>query len=805
MNDFALPHATLQAVIDAVESGLILLDTEGRILRWNRWLVRYSGIAAKDAEQRLLSEVLPETGNTRLTLAVQHACRNGLPSLLSPALHGTLLPLYRSADDRAHSLRLQQLTHVIPVRHDSRAACLIQITDVTANISRERQLRQQTDQLRRAATLDPVTGLSNRKSFDEIFEREFRHAIQSQQSIGLMMIDIEHLHGISELFGREEGDRVLRELAKAFSAAFARHRTPPDASPPTRSWCSCRHVAQAPCAHPVATFSGRPEIFACPPGNPSSFIAALQPCDRPRKLTRTPSFPPPRSPCFMPLMKHPAELSVSMPTRAISSTAPATAAMSVAAVSLIRRASRFSSGLAVLLGLLLIGPAHAELPASVADALRAAHIPETAVGVIVQPVDAGQPLIAHNTALAMNPASVMKLLTTYAALDLLGPAFTWQTGGWSDAPTVNSSLQGNFYLKGSGDPRLAIEDLSDLLRQLRVRGIKRIEGDIILDRSAFQNEPFDPAAFDNKPLRPYNVGPNALLLNFQSLRFTLQSAPGQPRVLLESPSHGLMLDNRLKTTAGACGSDWKDRITLRLLAVGGQQRLDISGSYAEQCNERVLNLAPLSPDSHADGLIRALWSELGGQLAGRIREGRTPPGAQLLVRHESPPLADIIRDINKFSNNVMARQVFQSLSSETPASTESARRRIAGWLESRGLRFGELVMDNGSGLSRIERISAGSLNRLLLDAWRHPLMAEFMASMPVAGVDGTLKKRLTDSPVTARAHIKTGTLDGVKTAAGYVQDAGGRRHAVTFLINDSRAQSGGPAIDALLNWVAERP
>lgn len=215
MNDFALPHATLQAVIDAVESGLILLDTEGRILRWNRWLVRYSGIAAKDAEQRLLSEVLPETGNTRLTLAVQHACRNGLPSLLSPALHGTLLPLYRSADDRAHSLRLQQLTHVIPVRHDSRAACLIQITDVTANISRERQLRQQTDQLRRAATLDPVTGLSNRKSFDEIFEREFRHAIQSQQSIGLMMIDIEHLHGISELFGREEGDRVLRELAKA--------------------------------------------------------------------------------------------------------------------------------------------------------------------------------------------------------------------------------------------------------------------------------------------------------------------------------------------------------------------------------------------------------------------------------------------------------------------------------------------------------------------------------------------------------------------------------------------------------------
>lgn len=220
MNDLALPHATLQAIIDAVESGLILLDSEGRVLRWNRWLARYSGIPAKDAEQRLLVEVFPETLRTRLTLAVQQACVNGLPSLLSPALHGTLMPLYRSTDDRAQHLRMQQLTHVIPVRHDSHAACLIQITDVTANISRERQLRQQTDLLRRAATLDPVTGLSNRKSFDEIFEREFRHAIQSGQTIGLMMIDVEHLHGISELFGREEGDRVLRTLAQAVQAGI---------------------------------------------------------------------------------------------------------------------------------------------------------------------------------------------------------------------------------------------------------------------------------------------------------------------------------------------------------------------------------------------------------------------------------------------------------------------------------------------------------------------------------------------------------------------------------------------------------
>lgn len=455
--------------------------------------------------------------------------------------------------------------------------------------------------------------------------------------------------------------------------------------------------------------------------------------------------------------------------------------------------------------LLLASPVRAELPATVSEALRAAHIPENGVAVLVQPVDTGALLLSHNAALPMNPASVMKLVTTYAALDLLGPAYTWQTGAWGDAQTSGGTLQGNLYLKGSGDPRLAIEDISSLLRQLRVRGIKRIDGDIVLDRSAFQRENFDPAAFDNKPLRPYNVGPNALLLNFQSLRFTLQSDRVQPRVLLESPSEGLALDNRLKSVAGACGSDWKDRISLRLLTIGKQQRLEMSGTYAEQCNERALNLAPLSPDSHADGLIRTLWRELGGQLAGSIREGKTPAGAELLARHDSPPLADIIRDINKFSNNVMARQVFLSLSNETPATTDSARRRVGAWLDSRNLHFSELNLDNGSGLSRSERISGASLNRLLLDAWRHPLMPEFLASMPVAGVDGTMKKRLLDSPVTGRAHIKTGTLDGVKTAAGYVTANSGRRYTLVFLINDSRAQQGGPAIDALLNWVADLP
>ena len=460
--------------------------------------------------------------------------------------------------------------------------------------------------------------------------------------------------------------------------------------------------------------------------------------------------------------------------------------------------------LAILL-LAAAGLAHADLPPPVAQALKAAQIPATSVGVVVQPVDAKTPLVAHNASAAMNPASVMKLVTTYAALDLLGPAHTWKTGAWTDTAPLDGVLNGNLYLKGSGDPRLAIEHLSGLLRQVRVRGVERISGDIVLDRTVFNIASIDPGAFDDKPMRPYNVGPNGLLLNFQSLRFTLLPDNGKPRVLMETPSDGLRVDNQLRASEGACGSDWKDRISLRLVPENSSQRLEFTGSFATACGEKTLNLAPLPADRHAEGLIRALWRELGGSLSGQVREGRTPAGTRLLTQHESAPLADAVQDINKFSNNVMARQVFLTLGNDSaPATAERARQRITDWLAARNLRFAELVLDNGSGLSRIERISPDSLNRLLLDAWKSPVMPEFISSMPIVGIDGTMKKRLKEASATGRAHIKTGTLDGVKTAAGYALDAQGRRYAVTFFINHPRAQAGSAAIDALIDWVAQR-
>ena len=447
----------------------------------------------------------------------------------------------------------------------------------------------------------------------------------------------------------------------------------------------------------------------------------------------------------------------------------------------------------------MVARAATDLPAPVLRALNSAGIPPDHVGVVVQAVDSGSALIRHNALQAMNPASAMKLLTTYAALEQLGPAHTWKTDAYSDTPDSNGRIAGNLYLRGSGDPRLALEQFWLLLRQLRQSGLREIGGDLVLDRSAFKLPPHDPAEFDNQPLRPYNTGPDALLINLKSVRLSLRPEHHAVTVLLETPAEGLEVDNQIKLSGEACG-DWRERISVS----AGAGWLRLRGSFPAACGTKTLNLSPWSANRQTEALFRALWREIGGRLGGKVREGLAPQDATPFLTHESPPLAEVVREINKFSNNVMARQVFLSLDPERPATPEGARRQIEAWLSGKGLNLSDLVIDNGSGLSRRERISADGLTRLLLAAWESPVMPELISSLPLAGVDGTLKKRLDNGSLSGRAHLKTGYLENVRSIAGYVLDLRGRRWIVVFLINDANARAGKPAMDALLEWLNGR-
>lgn len=453
--------------------------------------------------------------------------------------------------------------------------------------------------------------------------------------------------------------------------------------------------------------------------------------------------------------------------------------------------------LAILLSCfwLTANAADGALPPAVQQALKTAGIPAQAVAVVVRPIESEQAAVRHRGEAALNPASLMKLITTTAALELLGPATTWRTEALADAlPDGNGVLVGDLYLRGSGDPKLSYDRLWLLLRELRGRGVREIRGDLVIDRSAFAPTDHDPAAFDGKLLRPYNVGPDALLFNFATLHLTLVPEANGVRVLAEPLPAGFEVVSKLQLNDKAGCGDWRERLDAQLTPT----RLTLSGTLPRSCGEKRWHLAGLPNALLLHGVFTRLWRELGGEFAGQWKERTAPPGAIALATSESPALGELVRDINKFSNNVMARQLFLKLGAGETALADKA---IRDWLAKKGLDFPELVLDNGSGLSRRERISADHLARLLAVTWASPIMPELMSSLPIVAIDGTAKKRYNGVSYAGQAHLKTGSLEGVRGIAGYLLDQRGKRHIVVFIVNHPNAAQAQPAFDALLDWL----
>lgn len=444
------------------------------------------------------------------------------------------------------------------------------------------------------------------------------------------------------------------------------------------------------------------------------------------------------------------------------------------------------------------------LPPDVEAALTRARLPREALSVLVVDAQAPRkaPRLAWQAQAPMNPASVMKLVTTYAALDQLGPAFTWNTPVYLEGALQGGTLQGNVYLQGQGDPKLVVERLWLLLRRLQGQGVQAIAGDIVLDRSAFTVAEHDPARFDGEPLRPYNAAPDALLINYQAIAMTFvpDSAAGLARVLYDPPMAGMRLQAAVPLAAPgtACG-DWRAGLRAELAEPA---HIGFQGVYPAACGERIWPVAPAQPAGFAARAVEGMWRELGGRLTGQVRDGRVPAGLQPAFSIASPSLAEVVHDINKYSNNVMAQQVFLTLGLQKGGggSFEGAREALRLWWRQR---FGEAdlpVVDNGAGLSRDARISAQALARMLQAAWASPVMPELLASLPITGVDGTLRR--SQSRAVGAAHLKTGSLRDVYAIAGYVHAASGRRYVLVAIANHPNAGAARPAFDALIDWTA---
>ena len=455
------------------------------------------------------------------------------------------------------------------------------------------------------------------------------------------------------------------------------------------------------------------------------------------------------------------------------------------------------------------------LPDAIAQLLDKHRIPTSAVSLVVREMDGKSPLLRINGGVARNPASAIKLLTTLAALELLGPGHQWQTTYLADGVIQDGVLGGDLVLQGGGDPFLTVERLLGHVLMLRQRGLETITGQLLIDNSRFAPPPHDPSAFDGKPRRLYNVGPDAALANFSATQLIIEpreslgnGGRNEIHVRLQPPLAGLSVVGKIQARDGKCISPdagW----SYRLGGDGENLTMVVGGAYRTRCGTHSISRSFFANTDYTYRLFTALWRAMGGKLDGGYRVAIAPGNAQPLLTVPSVPLADIITGINKFSNNVMSRQLLLTLGAElaaAPGSVPGGVGVIKTWLAANGLALPALVMENGSGLSRKSRLSADGLWALLKRGWDGIYRPEFLSSLPLAAVDGTLRARLQHSPLRARARIKTGLMDGVRSMAGYVHARNNRHYGVAMMIDSSRVNfwNGNALQDALLEWVYRR-
>ena len=448
-----------------------------------------------------------------------------------------------------------------------------------------------------------------------------------------------------------------------------------------------------------------------------------------------------------------------------------------------------------------------ELPLSAKKILEKHKIPQRSLSLYVKEIGAIQPLLAINTDIPRNPASSIKLITSYAGLKLLGPAYTWQTKFYLDGTLTKGTLHGNLVMEGGGDPFLVTEDFWHMLFMLQAKGLKHIQGDLLIDASRFESETGSPADFDNKPYRAYNAFPSAVLVNFRAHRFNFEPQRDSVNIYADPPAATLKINNRVRLSGGRCRGR-RHSIKKTVHTTVNNTTITFSGSYPRACGHRSMLYAVLTDEQYVYGVFKSLWESMGGTLSGT--------GTTLNHEHHlkkpfhvaiSKPLREIITHINKHSNNVMARQLLLTIGKEKQSvkvGTKAAgQQAIKDWLLSIDIPAPELVLDNGAGLSRKVRVSVNTLGQLLEHAYHSVYWPEFLSSLPMSGVDGTMERRLEGAIPLASVRVKTGLLKGVRSMAGYVRSREGQEYIVVLLHNHPSIQHGVGTLlqDEILEWL----
>ena len=459
------------------------------------------------------------------------------------------------------------------------------------------------------------------------------------------------------------------------------------------------------------------------------------------------------------------------------------------------------------------------LPITVTKLLKKLKIPKENISVYIRDINDSKPMLQHNADKLRTPASTMKLLTTYTALKELGPNFSWRTEVWFRGELNKGILDGDLVLKGYGDPFLVYENFWKLVKTLRDKGLQQINGDIIIDESYFNLPLHNSAAFDGKRYRVYNAPASALMFNFQATRFLFKPNIDKKAVSKNKKSKvsgsvsitslpkidNFKFKSEVKLTSGKCRKSHY-RPKFRTSSDG---TLTIKGKYAAACKQNFILRSVTKPYMHVYNAFRDFWLDLRGTLKGSVKLGKVSALDEIFHVYSSPTLGQQMRLINKWSNNVMTKQLLLTLGAKkynAPATWAKGRSAVLEILKTNGINTDGIRLENGSGLSRVAKINAKQMGELLETAFRDPFMPEFMASMSLPGVDGTLVNRFRNDDLRGRSHMKTGTLDFVTSIAGYMLNRQGKRLVIVIQHNGKKTGAGrGAKIqDALLRWSFEQ-
>lgn len=424
------------------------------------------------------------------------------------------------------------------------------------------------------------------------------------------------------------------------------------------------------------------------------------------------------------------------------------------------------------------------LPAGIETAIKRSGLPKKDVSIYIKEAGSSNHVVAAlNADTTRTPASVIKVLSTYAAVLKLGFDYRWPTQFYVTGSLKNGVLHGDLVIKGFGDPTLNADDLDDIVSHIKAKGIRRVTGNIIIDRSFFKVGTKNSSHFDQNPYSPYNAMPDAMMFNERVS--TICVAPNQNDVHKKHPDGSFVIHNQLQRVNKPC----RGRYSWPLVKIDDSKAVPevwLKGKISKRCGNRNICKVITKPYKSFYYALKDAMRNAGVQVNGNMRLRKVPSNARILFTHYSEPLEKIVSKTAKKSNNLYARHLLLFLGAKVygaPATLEKGRRAVLKILQEHGaLGSGTLHLDNGSGLSRTAKLNAKILAAVLDNAYERYGM-RWMKTLSIAGVDGTIKKRFRGTVVRNRAWMKTGTLKRVKNIAGYVKSRNGRYYTVVIIVN----------------------